>query len=193
MTERRVDLSNIDLDAVATLIQFRQRHWRALGLTAGELTWTDNIDAWPVPLLHDRSAVGRPRSVGVRVSAARDAEAEFVVHAGGWADAIWIAPDLEQPTSEYVELGGAQKCGPLLDRVAARLTMVEVPVESLTVGDVVELSTRPAPVLIRLTLIKPRTSGFKIEGRSVGGGLYSSGCPYGKAVRRLVGEEAADR
>lgn len=66
--------------------------------------------------------------------------------------------------------------------------MEEIPVDSLTVGDLIELPTQAGPVLIRLTLIKPRISGFKIEGRSNGGVRYSSGFPYGRIVRRYLDE-----
>jgi hypothetical protein len=85
--ERRVDLSNLDLDRAAVIVAARRAGWRELGLVADELIWMDNDASWPVPLLRDRGQASRPMSVGVRVQG--DAgEAEFVLYAGGWADVI---------------------------------------------------------------------------------------------------------
>ena len=66
--ERRVDLSNIDLDAVAAEIQKRVSDWQAADLTVEPVTWTDNDVDWPTPLRTSRLSVSRPRSVAVTLS-----------------------------------------------------------------------------------------------------------------------------
>jgi hypothetical protein len=119
--ERRVDLSNLDLDRAAVIVAARRAGWRELGLVADELTWMDNDASWPAPLLRDRGQARRPMSVGVRVHG--DAgEAEFVLYAGGWADVAVIHPGIDEPTAEYVELDDVEEFGPVLDRVVWLLT-----------------------------------------------------------------------
>ncbi|MEV7099332.1 hypothetical protein AB0M80_41550 [Amycolatopsis sp. NPDC051045] len=118
--ERRVDLSNLDLDRAAVLVDARRAGWRELGLVADELTWMDNDVSWPAPLLRDRGQARRPMSLGVRVHG--DAgEAEFVLYAGGWADVSVIHPGIDGPTAEYVELDDVEEFGSLLDRVVGLL------------------------------------------------------------------------
>jgi hypothetical protein len=76
--ERRIDLSNLDLDRAAEMVAARCAGWRERGLMAAELTWMDNDVSWPAPLLRDRGQASRPMSLGVRVHG--DAgEAEFGV------------------------------------------------------------------------------------------------------------------
>jgi hypothetical protein len=120
VVERRIDRSNLDLDRAAIIVAARRTGWLALGLAVDELTWMDNDPRWPAPLLRDRRQAHRPMSLGVRVHAdARDAE--FVLYAGGWADAIYIHPGIDEPASEYSELDDAEEFGPFLDRVIACL------------------------------------------------------------------------
>jgi hypothetical protein len=132
--ERRIDLSNIDLDAAATAIAGRGPAWAAAGLMPDPLTWTDNDDAWPVVLLTDRAKVARPRSLGLRVNGASGSEAIFVVYAGGWADLIIGAPDQAEITQEYVELESANEIGALLDRLTAQMTAERNPPPFLAVS-----------------------------------------------------------
>ncbi|MBW3575917.1 MAG: hypothetical protein KY450_13950, partial [Actinobacteria bacterium] len=80
--ERRIDISNIDLDRVAEEITERRAGWTAAGLSVGPITWMDNDGAWPRPVVTDRSGVERPMSLGVRIErGAAAAEAELVVYA----------------------------------------------------------------------------------------------------------------
>jgi hypothetical protein len=61
-------------------------------------------------------------SVGVRVTREKPfAEAQFVLYAGGWADADYAADGYEEVVSEYVELDDAAQLGDVLDRVVAKL------------------------------------------------------------------------
>jgi hypothetical protein len=118
--ERRIDLSNLDLDRVASVVAERRSQWTALGFTVSDLTWMDNAPAWPRPLLAARSRARRPMSVGVRLRVG-EAEAEVVVYAGGWADAGYLPAGQQEVIREYVELDHADEVGPLLDRIAAAL------------------------------------------------------------------------
>lgn len=118
--ERRIDLSNLDLDRAAVMVAARCAGWSELGLVADELTWMDNDVSWPAPILRDRGQARRPMSLGVRVHG--DAgEAEFVLYAGGWADVAVIHPSIDEPTAEYVELDDVEEFGPVLDRVVGLL------------------------------------------------------------------------
>ncbi|MGI8647603.1 MAG: hypothetical protein DLM55_00820 [Acidimicrobiales bacterium] len=119
--ERRIDVSNLDLDRAASIIAARRSGWYAVGLTADMLTWMDNDAEWPAPLLTDRSQIQRPMSLGLRISG--DAgEAEFVLYAGGWADTGYAPPGSDELTSEYFELDNAEEFGAVLDRVIGCLT-----------------------------------------------------------------------
>jgi hypothetical protein len=119
--ERRIDLSNLDLDRAAVLIAERVPGWSAWGLTVHPPTWMDNEAEWPQPLLLDRSEIQRPRSVGLLVEGRGDLVfAQFVLYAGGWADADH-SPDGEDIVCEYVELDDVEEFGPVLDRVVVRL------------------------------------------------------------------------
>ena len=81
----------------------------------------DNDTPWPEPLVEDRADVRRPKSLGVTVMLPDEAAgAEFVIYAGGWADAIAIARD-GVVLDEYVEMESASEFGSLLDRVVERL------------------------------------------------------------------------
>jgi hypothetical protein len=120
--ERRVDLSNLDLDRAATLIAERGPRWQARGLTVHAPTWMDNDVEWPAPLLTNRADARRPMSVGVRISREEPyAEAVFVLYAGGWADVDYVAAGSNDMASEYVKFDDAEQFGPLLDRIVAQL------------------------------------------------------------------------
>ncbi|WP_153029692.1 hypothetical protein [Amycolatopsis sp. YIM 10] len=118
--ERRIDLSNLDLDRAAEMVAARCAGWRERGLMVAELTWMDNDVSWPAPLLRDRGLVSRPKSLGARVHG-EAGEAEFVLYAGGWADVMVIHPHIDEPASEYVELDDVEEFGSVLDRVVGFL------------------------------------------------------------------------
>lgn len=89
--ERRIDLSNVDLDACRVVIDVRRDRWAKAGLRLRPLTWMDNLAAWPRPLVENRSEVLSPMSLGMTLDRADGAEAEVVVYAGGWADfTTWV-------------------------------------------------------------------------------------------------------
>ncbi|WP_103349868.1 hypothetical protein [Amycolatopsis sp. CA-128772] len=118
--ERRIDLSNLDLDRAAAMVAARCAGWRERGFVTAELTWMDNDASWPAPLLQDRGQAGRPKSLGVRVHG--DAgEAEFVLYAGGWADVLVLHPGIDELASEYVELNDVEEFGSVLDRIVGLL------------------------------------------------------------------------
>jgi hypothetical protein len=104
--ERRIDLSNLDLDEATSATAARRSGWLARGLRVHPLTWMDNDAPWPRPLLTERSAVNRPMSLGLRLEGEAGAEAEFMVYAGGWVDVGLVAPGGDQVVQEYVEFGG---------------------------------------------------------------------------------------
>jgi hypothetical protein len=121
--ERRVDLSNLDLDRAAVIITDRCARWREFGFSVGALTWVDNDAGWPAPLLTDRGQVGRPMSVGVQMQReSPEAWALFVLYAGGWADVDYVAVDWDAVVAEYVELDNAEEFAAVMDRALARLT-----------------------------------------------------------------------
>jgi hypothetical protein len=119
--ERRIDLSNLDLDRVASIVAERHSQWTGLGITVSDLTWMDNASAWPRRLLAARSQAHRPMSVGVRLRMGK-AEAEVVLYAGGWADAEYLPASQQEVICEYVEVDHADEVGPLLNRIVAALT-----------------------------------------------------------------------
>ena len=119
--ERRIDLSNIDLDRVADEFIQRRAGWTAAGLSVGPITWMDNEATWPRPVVTDRGEVERPMSLGVRIERGAAAEAELVVYAGGWADLMLYGIGDEDVLGEYVELETADEVGPLVDRAVARV------------------------------------------------------------------------
>jgi len=67
--ERRIDLSNLDLDRAAAMVAARRVGWRERGLMVAELTWMDNDVSCPAPLVRDRGQARRPMSLGMRVYA----------------------------------------------------------------------------------------------------------------------------
>jgi hypothetical protein len=120
--DRRVDVSNLDLDRAARIIAERLPGWLAWGLTVQAPTWMDNDVAWPRPLLTDRADARRPMSLGVQVS--RDdpyGAALVVLYAGGWVDVDYLAVGNDDVASEYVEFADIEEFGALLDRVVAQL------------------------------------------------------------------------
>jgi hypothetical protein len=119
--ERRIDLSNLDLDVAHRAIEDRTPFWAAAGLVVDPVTWMDNDAEWPQPLLTERSAVRRPMSIGVIVRNG-DEEGEVVLYAGGWADFSTIVTG-EDPVLTYVEVEDANGFGPVLDRLFRRLTL----------------------------------------------------------------------
>lgn len=119
--ERRIDLSNLDLDRAAADIETKRDSWLVAGLSIGEVTWMDNEVPWPRPIVVDRSAVVRPMSLGLRIELGSTAEATLVVYAGGWADVALYGIGDDHVLSQYVELESAEEVGPLVDRAVARL------------------------------------------------------------------------
>ena len=119
--ERRIDLSNLDLDRAAATIAARRDGWVELGLTVHPITWMDNEAKWPRPLPTERSQVRRPMSLGLHVEGSGAAEAEVVLYAGGWADVAVVASSSTEPHQEYVELDDADEFGELLDRMVSRM------------------------------------------------------------------------
>jgi hypothetical protein len=79
----------LDLDAVGAALEERRQGWETAGFTVGMLTWRDEAAPWPQELIHDRSKVSDPDSVGVVLRRGAD-EAEIVVFRGGWADLSWL-------------------------------------------------------------------------------------------------------
>jgi hypothetical protein len=122
VVERRIDLSNVDLDVAAEEIAARQPTWVAAGLSVDPPTWMDNDVPWPAPIATNRADVVRPRSLGLHVRRGDDIEAEIVLYAVGWADAAWVHfRSGAEPVQEYVEVDSADQFGPLLDRIVANL------------------------------------------------------------------------
>ena len=120
--ERRIDLSNLDLDRAADLIADRVPAWSLWGLTVHPPTWMDNEAEWPRPLVLDRGEVRRPMSVGLLVEGRAElAVAQFVLYAGGWADVDHLPLGGDDVVCEYVELDDVEAFGPLLDRVVVQL------------------------------------------------------------------------
>src|SRR4051812_42500516 len=119
--ERRIDLSNIDVDVVAKHIEDRLLSWKESGLIAGSITWLDNEAESPRPLVTNRAEVRRPMSVGLIMRRAPTAEAEFVVYAGGWADVASMIESDQAPVNSYVELETAEQFLPILDGLVQRL------------------------------------------------------------------------
>ncbi|GAA0552930.1 hypothetical protein GCM10010172_39310 [Paractinoplanes ferrugineus] len=119
--ERRIDLSNLDLDEAAALIGRRRAKWLRLGLIVETPTWIDNEADWPAPLLTDREQVRRPMSLGLRLQG-QASEAQFVLYAGGWVDVDYVPVASDEVITEYVELNDVHDFAALVDRVAARLT-----------------------------------------------------------------------
>jgi hypothetical protein len=119
--ERRIDLSNLDLDQAADIIAGRQPNWLTLGLIAEPLTWMDNEADWPRPLLTDRAQAQRPMSLGVHLRG-EATEAEIVLYAGGWADADLVRWASAETSCEYAELDDVNDFGPFLDRITKIMT-----------------------------------------------------------------------
>jgi hypothetical protein len=119
--ERRIDLSNLDLDEAASAIVARRSGWLARGLRVHPVTWMDNDASWPRPLLTERSEVNRPMSLGLRLEGEAGAQAEFVVYAGGWVDVGFVEPGGDHVEQEYVELEAGGELGAQLDRVVDHL------------------------------------------------------------------------
>jgi hypothetical protein len=114
--ERRVDVSNLDLDVAMQHVERRQSEWEANGVHLVAVTWMDNEADWPRPLLTDRAQAHRPMSLGIRLAKKDGSEAEVVLYAGGWADFIvWIGDDANL-SQTYEELDGPDQFGDLLDR-----------------------------------------------------------------------------
>jgi hypothetical protein len=119
--ERRIDLSNLDLDRAMEEVERRRPAWEAQGVHFRPATWMDNASDWPRPLLTRRAEVHRPMSLGIHLSKDDDSEAEVVLYAGGWADfMVWVSGG-DDVVQAYEELESAQEFGPLLDRHLAPL------------------------------------------------------------------------
>ena len=120
--ERRIDLSNLDLDRAAGLIAERLPEWSTWGLTVRPPTWMDNEAGWPRPLHLERREVRSPMSLGLQVEGQEELVfAQFVLYAGGWADADYLPAGGEDLICEYAELDDVAEFGPLLDRVVIQL------------------------------------------------------------------------
>jgi hypothetical protein len=117
--ERRIDLSNLDLDRAGDAVVARRDAWADQGLTLDPLTWLDNETAWPRPVLTDRSEVRRPMSLRVVLRGHEGSLAEVTLYAGGWADVLLAAPSSSEIEAEYHELDEVEAFGPLLDGVAS--------------------------------------------------------------------------
>ena len=124
--ERRIDLSNLDLDQAADIIAGRRPSWLALGLIAEPLTWMDNDADWPRPLLTERDQAGRPMSLGVHLRG-EATEAEIVLYAGGWADADLVRWATAETFCEYAELDNADDFAPFLDHITKLMTTTAEP------------------------------------------------------------------
>ena len=120
--ERRIDLSNVDLEVAAAAISEREGSWRRDGFSIESMTWMDNEADWPRPVLTDRATVQRPMSLRLLLRRADGAEVEFEFYAGGWADVATFDPATDDVWQNYVELESAGDFGPLLDQVVGRLT-----------------------------------------------------------------------
>jgi hypothetical protein len=119
--ERRIDLSNLDLDRAAAAIAEWREVWVGQGLILHPLMWMDNEAAWPRPVLTDRSQIRRPMLLRVRLEGPGASEAEVVLYAGGWADVLLAPPSSAGIEPEYHELDEVEEFGVLLDRVVSRL------------------------------------------------------------------------
>jgi hypothetical protein len=119
--ERRIDLSNLDLDRAAEAVALRRETWADKGLALRPMTWMDNEAAWPRPVLEDRSEVRRPMSLRVQLEGPEGSIAEVILYAGGWADVLLVAPSSADIEAEYHELDEVEEFGPLLDRMVSRL------------------------------------------------------------------------
>ncbi|MFI7598381.1 hypothetical protein [Actinoplanes sp. NPDC049681] len=119
--ERRDGLDNIDLDQAASLLAPHRSAFAARGLTVAPLTWMDLGAPWPAPLETDRSRIGRPRSIGVHLTGAGEAEGQIVLYAGGWADADYVLPGSDVIITEYVEVDDAAEFEALFRRVCESL------------------------------------------------------------------------
>ncbi len=119
--ERRIDLSNLNLDVAADAVAARRLLWAASGLSVDALTWMDNDVAWPAPIVTVRAQVKRPLSLGIHLHGDGSVEAEIVLYAGGWADASWVLGEKVHAVNEYVELDTIDEFTSLLDRVVAEL------------------------------------------------------------------------
>lgn len=124
--ERRIDLSNLDLDVAANAISARSSGWAAAGLTLLPVTWVDHEDAWPRSLKTDRGEVVRPMSLGLHLRVG-SSELEIVLYAGGWADVGILRRDGDDPESariieDYVDLESAEAFGRLLDESVGQLS-----------------------------------------------------------------------
>lgn len=124
--DRRIDLSNLDLDRAVAMIADRRTWWSALGLQTSAPTWMDNAGDWPRPLLVDRCTVHRPCSLGLRLHGGAG-QAEFVLYAGGWVDIDRFPAGTDEMISEYVELDDIETFGVLLDRITIDLTGGQTP------------------------------------------------------------------
>jgi hypothetical protein len=121
MMERRIDLSNLDLDRAAKAVSDRRDEWSNAGLAVHPITWMDNDVPWPAPIVTERSQVLRPRSLRVHLERGQGAEAEVVLYAGGWADVGLLTPSMTLGQEEYHELDDVDEFGALLDNVVSRL------------------------------------------------------------------------
>src|SRR5436190_424683 len=109
VVERRIDLSNLDLDAALGAIKVRESAWETQGFSIDRLTWMDNEADWPRPLLTDRAGAQRPMSLGLMLRRGDGAEVEVVLYAGGWADVATFNPHAGDVWNDYVELESADE------------------------------------------------------------------------------------
>ncbi|MCW2926654.1 MAG: hypothetical protein JWM86_622, partial [Thermoleophilia bacterium] len=119
--ERRIDLTNIDLDDIATAVDARRPAWAEAGISVRPVTWVDHDAEWPAPLSTDRASITAPRSIGFFLDGPGSAETEFVVYAAGWADTDFVT-ELDGPVSSgYVELYTADEFVAVMDRIVAQV------------------------------------------------------------------------
>jgi hypothetical protein len=118
--ERRIDLSNIDLDECHAIIDERLIQWINARLRLKSLTWMDNESPWPRPLLVERPEVFSPMSLGVALDRPDGAEAEVVVDAGGWADFTTWVPG-QEPVQTHHEIDDPVRFATRVDEALAAL------------------------------------------------------------------------
>ena len=119
--ERRIDLSNIDLDECSAAIDARIGNWKENGLELSARTWRDNEAPWPRPLVKDRPEVVSPMSLGFQLKRSDGAEVEVVIYAGGWADLTAWSPDTEIEHA-YREIESPSQFAGILDDFLVRFT-----------------------------------------------------------------------
>ncbi|MER7692444.1 hypothetical protein [Streptomyces sp. NPDC097610] len=111
----------IDLDQAVIEITDRRRGWESAGLTVGPVSWRDEAASWPQRLETDRSRVGDPDSIGVRIAGLAETELCVVLFRGGWADVDFIVNMDDAGSLPAPDVASPQAFGNLLDRCVSRV------------------------------------------------------------------------